>query len=354
MKKITFSLSLIIIYLFSLNAFAQRIKDITDIAGIRENQLIGYGLVVGLPGTGEQGRYTTQSFATLLQNFGITLPKDKAAKISNVAAVSVHGVIPAFAKPGQKIDITISSIGDAKSLQGGSLLQTFLKGMDNQVYAVAQGSVLVGGFSQDANARGARLLAQSQTVARITNGAIVEREIKIPFMAEDFLVFNLHKADFSTANSIANKINLTLGTKVATPVDASSIKVFAPRDVSERVAYLSKIQNFDVDVAASKAKIVVNSRSGTIVIGQDVKLYPSAITHGDMSVEIKEPQEELADNATLPLTAKRDNSFIFEGGASLSELVDSINKIGASSADIIAILESLKQAGAIDGEILII
>jgi flagellar P-ring protein precursor FlgI len=343
---------------------AQRIKDLTDVAGVRKNQLIGYGLVVGLPGTGEQSPFTEQSFRTMLTNFGITMPSNLKPKIKNVAAVAVHAELPAFAKPGQNIDVTVSSMGSAQSLRGGTLLQTILMGMDGNAYAVAQGSLVVSGL--DVNGLdGSRVLMNTPTVGRITGGAIVERAIPSPFTSGDYITFNLHKADFTTAKRLAQTINdLIAGS--ARALDAASVQVTAPRDVDDRVSFLSVLENLEFEPDTPAAKVIVNSRTGTIVIGADVRLLPAAITHGGITVTINETldvsqpnefgQGETVVTPQSVIDVRKDDSrmFVFDPGVTLDTLVRAINEIGAGPGDVLAILESLEQAGALRGELIII
>lgn len=346
-------------------AHAERIKDIADIQGVRDNQLIGYGLVVGLPGTGEKTRYTEQTFMTMLKNFGINLPDGIRPKIKNIAVVAVHADMPAFIKPGQTMDVTVSSLGEAKSLRGGSLLQTFLKGVDGEVYAVAQGSLVVSGFSAD-GMDGSKVVNNTPTVGRIPNGAIIEREVQSPFATGDYLTFNLHNADFTTAKRTAEAINNLLGPGIARALDASSIQVTAPRDVSQRVAYLSTLENIQVEQADEAAKVIVNSRTGTIVVGKDVKLLPAAITHGGLTVTIAEsPQVSqpnafaggntvVTPNSNVNVTEADRRMFMFNPGTTLDELVRAVNMVGAAPSDVLAILEALKVAGALHGQLIVI
>ena len=283
-------------------ADAQRIKDVASIQGVRSNQLVGYGLVVGLPGTGEQSPFTEQSFRTMLSNFGISLNPNTKPKIKNVAAVAVHAELPPFIKPGQSIDVTVSSVGEASSLQGGTLLQTFLKGVDGKVYAVAQGSLVVSGFGAQGG-DGSRIVVNTPTVGRIPNGAFVEQTVPSGFANGDTLTLNLHYPDFSTAKRLADTINERLGAQpdqgytIATPIDAASVRVTAPRDVGQRVGFLATVENFDFEPADAPARVVINSRTGTIVIGQDVVLLPAAITHGGLTVTIAENQQVSQPNA---------------------------------------------------------
>ncbi|UTM58868.1 flagellar basal body P-ring protein FlgI [Photobacterium sp. CCB-ST2H9] len=344
---------------------AARIKDVSEVAGVRSNQLSGYGLVVGLPGTGETTPFTDQSFNAMLQNFGIQLPPGTKPKTKNVAAVAVSATLPAFTKQGQHIDITVSSIGSAKSLRGGTLLQTFLRGLDGKIYAVAQGSLVVGGFSAE-GLDGSKLVGNNPTVGRIANGAIVEQEVPNPFSRGDHLTFNLFESDFTTAQRMADAINQFLGPDMAAPVDATSVRVRAPRDVSQRVAFLSTIENLEFNPAEGAAKIIVNSRTGTIVVGQHVKLKPVAITHGGMTVSIQENptvsqpnpfsggETVVVPDSQIQVTEEDSRMFKFNPGITLDELVRAVNQVGAAPSDLMAILQALKQAGAIEGQLIII
>ena len=356
----------ICIVLFTSIVDAARIKDIASVQGVRSNQLVGYGLVVGLPGTGEKSSaFTEQAFSTMLRNFGINVPPGETLKIKNVAPVAITAELKPFTKPGQTIDITVSAIGEAKSLRGGELLQTFLKGVDGKVYALAQGSLVVGGLGAE-GADGSKVVINTPTVGRISNGAIVEREVLSPFGQGDTITFNLHKADFTTAKKMADTINNLVGPHTASMLDATSVQVLAPRDVSQRVSYLSTLENLEFEPARSSAKIIVNSRTGTIVIGQDVKLLPTAITHGGISVTISENKTvsqpnafangntEVIDNSTIDVTQADSRMFRFDPGVNLNDLVRAVNEVGLAPGDLMAILEALKQAGALEGELIII
>ncbi|WP_297892845.1 flagellar basal body P-ring protein FlgI [Shewanella sp.] len=350
---------------FTLPSQAERIKDIANVQGVRSNQLIGYGLVVGLPGTGEKTNYTEQTFTTMLKNFGINLPENFRPKIKNVAVVAVHADMPAFIKPGQDIDVTVSSLGEAKSLRGGTLLQTFLKGVDGNVYAIAQGSLVVSGFSAD-GLDGSKVIQNTPTVGRIPNGAIVERSVASPFSSGDYLTFNLRRSDFSTAQRMADAINELLGPDMARPLDATSVQVSAPRDVSQRVSFLATLENIDVEPADESAKVIVNSRTGTIVVGQNVKLLPAAVTHGGLTVTIAEATQVsqpnalangetvVTSNSTIGVEESDRRMFMFNPGTTLDELVRAVNLVGAAPSDVLAILEALKVAGALHGELIII
>jgi len=343
---------------------AQRIKDAVDVAGVRTNQLIGYGLVVGLPGTGEQSPFTEQSFKTMLSNFGITMPANLKPKIKNVAAVAVHAELVAFKKVGQTIDITVSSMGSAQSLRGGTLLQTMLVGLDGKTYAVAQGSLVVSGLGAE-GLDGSKVIVNTPTVGRISNGATVEREVKSPFGLGDYITFNLHRIDFTTAKNLADTIN-ELIPGVARAIDAASVQVTAPRDINDRVSFLSVLENLEFEPASGSAKIIVNSRTGTIVIGSEVRLLAAAITHGGITVTINEVQEVTQPNAfaegetiatnqsAVNVTQSDARMFVFQPGVTLETLVRAINEVGAGPGDVMAILEALDQAGAIRGELIII
>ncbi|EJN6711081.1 flagellar basal body P-ring protein FlgI [Vibrio vulnificus] len=360
-----FTLLLLCFVLPMTSAYAARIKDVAQVAGVRSNQLVGYGLVSGLPGTGESTPFTEQSFAAMLQNFGIQLPAGTKPKIKNVAAVMVTAELPPFSKPGQQIDVTVSSIGSAKSLRGGTLLQTFLKGLDGQVYAVAQGNLVVSGFSAE-GADGSKIVGNNPTVGIISSGAMVEREVPTPFGRGDFITFNLLESDFTTAQRMADAVNNFLGPQMASAVDATSVRVRAPRDISQRVAFLSAIENLEFDPADGAAKIIVNSRTGTIVVGKHVRLKPAAVTHGGMTVAIKENlsvsqpngfsggETVVVPNSDISVTEEQGKMFKFEPGLTLDDLVRAVNQVGAAPSDLMAILQALKQAGAIEGQLIII
>ncbi|MDK9781191.1 flagellar basal body P-ring protein FlgI [Vibrio sp. B172a] len=363
MKRIL--LALLSVALFATTAQAARIKDVAQVAGVRSNQLVGYGLVSGLPGTGESNPFTEQSFAAMLQNFGIQMPPGTKPKIKNVAAVMVTATLPPFSKPGQQVDVTVSSIGSAKSLRGGTLLQTFLKGLDGQVYAVAQGNLVVSGFSAE-GADGSKIVGNNPTVGLISSGATVEREIPNPFGRGDYITFNLLDSDFTTAQRMADAVNNFLGPQMASAVDAASVRVRAPRDVSQRVAFLSAIENLEFDPADGAAKIIVNSRTGTIVVGKHVRLKPAAVTHGGMTVAIKENlnvsqpngfsggQTVVVPDSDIEVNEEKGKMFKFEPGLTLDDLVRAVNEVGAAPSDLMAILQALKQAGAIEGQLIII
>ncbi|GGI92837.1 flagellar basal body P-ring protein FlgI [Halopseudomonas pertucinogena] len=349
-------------------AQAERLKDIASIAGIRSNQLIGYGLVVGLDGSGDQTTqtpFTVQTFNNMLTEFGITVPPGTRIQMKNVAAVAIHAELPAFASPGQTIDITVSSIGNAKSLRGGSLLMTPLKGIDGNVYAIAQGNLVVGGFGAE-GADGSRITVNVPSVGRIPNGATVERAVANPFASGDHLVFNLNRPDFTTAKRVVDQINNTFGPDVAQAMNAGSIRVRAPLDPNQRVDYLSMVENLQIEQGNAAARVVINSRTGTIVIGQDVRVQPAAVTHGGLTVTISENyqvsqpepfsggQTVITPSSQIAIEEGDSRMFVFNPGVSLDEIVRAVNQVGAAPGDLMAILEALKQAGALNAELVVI
>jgi len=350
------------------SAYAERLKDVATIHGVRSNQLIGYGLVVGLNGSGDQTTqtpFTVQTFNNMLAQFGIKVPAGGNIQLKNVAAVSIHAELPPFAKPGQTIDITVSSIGNAKSLRGGSLLMAPLKGIDGNVYAIAQGNLVVGGFDAG-GADGSRITVNSPSAGRIPGGAMVERPVPSGFNQGNTLTLNLNRPDFTTAKNIVDQINDLLGPGVAQALDGGSISVTAPLDPSQRVDYLSILENLEVEVGQAVAKVIINSRTGTIVIGQNVRVQPAAVTHGSLTVTISEdPQvsqpEPFSDGQTVVVPnskVKADQEakpmFKFGPGTTLDEIVRAVNQVGAAPSDLMAILEALKQAGALQADLIVI
>ena len=356
----------IIATLTSGPADAARLKDISTIQGIRSNQLIGYGLVVGLAGTGEKNsKFTEQSFRSMLNNFGIKISEATSLKIKDVAPVAIHATMPPFSKVGQTIDVTVSAIGEATSLRGGTLLQTMLRGVDGNVYAIAQGSLVVGGLGAQ-GADGSKVVVNTPTVGRISNGAIIEREVPDNFANADSFVFNLNRADFTTAKNVVEAINGMYGEGSAVAEDSTSIRVSAPRNPSRRVAYLSTLENIEIEQGEDAARIVVNSRTGTIVIGSNVKLKPVAVTHGGLTVTINENptvsqpnsfsqgQTTVVPNSQVQAEEKKGKMFRFESGATLDDLVRAVNQVGLSPGDLMSVLEALDKAGAIDGKLEVI
>lgn len=366
--KITRCFIIIFALHFSIGVQAERIKDLTSVAGVRANQLVGYGLVVGLDGTGDQttqSPFTTQSFNSMLKQFGIAVPEGARMQMKNVAAVMIQAELPAFAKPGQTIDITVSSISNAKSLRGGSLLVSPLKGLDGKVYAVAQGNLIVGGFGAQ-GADGSSIKVNIPSAGRIPSGAIIERMVENNFSAGQPIVFNLNRADFTTANQLAKSINALLGPDVARPIDAVSIVVDSPQNPAQRVDFIAMLENLEVTPGEEAAKVIINSRTGTIVVGKNVRVSPVAITHGSLTVTVAESLTVSQPNAfgegktvvvpssKVQASEKINPMFKFSPGATLDDIVRAVNNVGASPSDLMAILEALKQSGALKAELVVI
>jgi flagellar P-ring protein precursor FlgI len=354
-------------------AHADRIKDITSLAGIRSNQLVGYGIVVGLAGTGDGNTgITLQSMQSLVARFGITSDVN-GFNGDNAAAVMLTAELPPFSKPGQTIDVTVSTIGGSESLKGGTLLMSPLLGADGETYAIAQGNIVVGGLGVE-GADNSSLTVNIPTVGRIPRGASVEKLVQTAFLDTDFVILNLHQGDFSTAFNISETINETFGEGMATPLDKNSIRVRAPSDPNQKVGFVSMLENLEVEKASPPAKIIINSRTGTIVISGDVKVMPAAVAHGSLSVTVKEDMNvDQADalavgagananagaavqNPDTEILVEEDiaKAFLFGQGVSLSDLVDSINAVGATPSDLVAILEALREAGALNAELIVI
>jgi flagellar P-ring protein precursor FlgI len=350
-------------------ARAERIKDIATVAGVRTNQLVGYGLIVGLDGTGDQtsqAPFTIQSITNMLAKFGITIPANANPQLKNVAAVTVTAELPAFAKSGQKIDVTVASIGNASSLRGGDLLMTPLRGVDGQVYAFAQGSVLVSGFGI-AGKDGSRISVNVPSSGRIPSGANVEREVPIKFSSDAHLVLNLNTPDFTTAARLAAGINAKLGAGTADAMDAVSVRVSAPADADQRIAYLATLEALEIEPGDAPARVIINSRTGTVVISAHVKVMAAAVAHGSLSVTITERSDVSQPNSftngasatvtpksTIDVQQADQRLFLFQAGVNLDEIVRAVNQVGAAPGDLVAILEALKQAGALRAELIVI
>lgn len=362
-------MALLLCALLPALAMAERVKDLASVEGVRPNQLVGYGLVVGLNGTGDQTNqtpFTVQSFLNMLNQFGIALPQGIKLQLKNIAAVTVHAEMPAFSKPGQALDVTVSSIGNAKSLRGGSLVMTPLKGIDGKVYAIAQGNLVVGGFGAEGN-DGSRVTVNVPSVGRIPSGALVEREVPNAFDNGKHVVLNLHRADFTTAKRLAESINTLLGPDVARPMDAVSVAVQAPIDPAQKVNYLSLLENIEVEPGEEPARVVINSRTGTIVVGQHVRVSPVAVTHGSLTVTVSEAltvsqpnafsgeaQTVVVPQSNVGVEEDINPMFKFDAGTSLDDIVRAVNQVGAAPGDLMAILEALKQSGALKAELIVI
>ena len=366
----------ILLFIFFLsNAQADRLKDLTSIAGVRSNQLVGYGLVVGLPGTGDgNSPLTLQSMQAMISQFGVTTNSATSLNGKNSAAVIVTAELPPFAKPGQRLDATISTLGQSKSLRGGTLLMTPLMGADGQTYAVAQGNLLVGGLGVAGN-DGSSLIVNVPTVGRIPGGATVEQLIETDFLSNDNLILNLHQGDFSITNQVAEAVNDVFGNGVAIALDSRSVKVRAPVDPAQKVSFISMLENIEIEPERQSAKVVVNARTGTIVIGGDVRVTPAAVTHGSLTVRVDENNIVTQENnlavadgvaATTPGPATNTpdsniqidqqpaRAFLFDPGVELSTIVEAVNAVGTSPADLVAILEALREAGSLRAELVVI
>ena len=383
--------SVLMVFMISVPAVSQadRIKDLTTLAGARSNQLVGYGLVVGLAGTGDRDKisFTAQSLKATLERLGVdvdgpisnydlfsqgvaNLAYDKT-KLDNVASVIVTATLPPFAKPGQQIDVNVATAGLASSLMGGSLILTELRGSDGEIYALAQGQLTVSGV--DVNAAGTSIKIGVPTSGRIPGGAIVEREVVTPFQTSDYLVFNTQQTDFTTVAAITDAINENFGAGTAMAMDGRSIAVAAPENMSARVSFLSMIENLDVVPGEPRAKVVVNSRTGTVVISRGVRVTAAAVTQGSLSVtisatnEVVQPNTQVAAgqagvggaptgvaNAEIEVAEEIRPMFLFQPGIDLREIVDAVNGVGASPSSLIAILEALKSAGSLRAELVVI
>ena len=347
---------------------AERVKDLASVSGVRTNQLVGYGLVVGLDGTGDQtsqAPFTIQSIKNMLAQFGVTVPPESNPQIKNVAAVTVHAELPPFSKPGQTIDVSVSSIGNAGSLRGGTLLLAPLRGADGEVYAMAQGSLIVSGFGVSGR-DGSRIAVNVPSGGRIPGGATVEREVRSSFATAPAVTLNLNSPDFTTATRLAEGINRVLGAGTAAAIDAVSVQVLAPADPSQRIAYVSTLEQLEIQPGEAPARVIINSRTGTVVIGSNVRVLPAAVSHGSLSVTITERTDVSQPNAfgagqtvevprsEIEIDQPKARMFKFEAGVNLDAIVDAVNRVGAAPGDLVAILEALKQAGALRAELIVI
>ena len=349
-------------------ARAERVKDLASVAGVRGNQLVGYGLVVGLDGTGDQtsqAPFTIQSIKNMLAGFGVTIPPNANPQLKNVAAVTVTADLPAFSKAGQTIDVTVSSIGNAASLRGGTLLMTPLHGVDGELYGMAQGSLVVSGFGVQGK-DGSKISINVPSSGRVPNGATVEREVPNSFTANPYIVLNLNTPDFTTASRLATGINKLLGDDTAQAVDAVSVRVQAPQDANQRTAYLSTLEAIDIEPGDAPARVIVNSRTGTVVISAQVRVTPAAVAHGSLSVTITERQDvsqpgplsagttQVTPRSEISVNQGEARMFVFNAGVNLDEIVRAVNQVGAAPGDLVAILEALKQAGALRAQLVVI
>ncbi len=380
------SLLCIFALIFTQEAAADRIKDLTSVAGVRSNQLIGYGLVVGLGGTGDRDKisFTAQSLKTTLDRLGVdvdgpisnydlyqrgvaSLAYDKT-KLDNVASVIVTATLPPFAKPGQVIDVNVAAIGLASSLRGGNLILTELRGADGEIYGLAQGSLTVSGL--EVSAAGSEITVGVPTAGRIPGGAIIEREVETAFGDDEYLVLYCNQNDFTTATAISDVINEQFGVGTATAVDGTSIAVMAPETLGARVSFLSLVENLEVIPGEPKARVVVNSRTGTVVINRTVRVTAAAVTHGQLSVtvsatnEVSQPPAGLLgggegetvpiENAEITVAEEARPMFVFQPGVNLRDIVDAVNQVGATPSSLIAILDALKSSGSLRAELIVL
>jgi len=349
-------------------AQAMRLKEVASVQGVRTNQLTGYGLVVGLDGTGDQTTqtpFTTQSLNALLEQMGVTVPAGTAMQPKNVAAVLVTAQLPPFAQPGQQIDVVVSSLGNAKSLRGGTLIATPLKGADGQIYALAQGNLIVGGAG--VSAAGSKVQINHLSAGRVPDGATVERTVATPLNQGDSLQLDLNSNDFNTAREVERAINRKMGAGTAQAIDGRVVRVRMPGSVDARVSFMADIENLPIDVEAPAAKIVINARTGSVVVNQNVSLNACAVAHGSLSVTISSTPvisqpSALSSGGTTVAKDKADITIRQEPGAliqlpastKLADVVKALNAMGATPQDLLAILQAMKTAGALNAEIEVI
>ncbi len=349
-------------------AHAERIRDLASIQGVRPNQLIGYGLVVGLDGSGDQTTqtpFTVQSITTMLSQMGITLPPGTSLQLKNVAAVMVTALLPPFARPGQPLDVTVSSMGNAKSLRGGTLLLTPMKGADGQVYAMAQGNVVISGAG--AAQGGSSVQVNHLSAGRVPGGATVERAVASSVALGDTVRLELNSTDFDTARRIAQAINLNVAPGSASALDGRVIEVRAPANANDRVSFLAQLENLSIDVGTGIAKVIINARSGSVVMNQAVAIEPCAVAHGNLSVSIQSTpvisqpgalasggQTVVSEKTDIQIRAEGGNLIMLDRGAKLADVVKALNSLGATPQDLLAILQAMKASGALRAELEII
>ncbi len=361
-----FLLAILAAFLMIAPASAERVKDLGRFQGIRSNQLTGYGIVVGLPGTGDDNlEYTVQSVKAIASRMGLQLPPGANPGMKNAAVVLITAELPPFAKPGQRLDVTVASMGKAKSLRGGALIMTPLLGADGQIYAMAQGNLAVGGLGAE-GADGSKIVVNIPSTGRIPEGATVERMVDTGFATAPTLTFNLAQADFTTAQNVAGAINRRFGAGTATAIDAVSVALRAAPGADTRALLMSEVENIPVESAETAARVIVNARTGTVVINSAVRVAPSAVTHGKLTVKIDENQRvsqpaplsqgQTAVEQKSGVTVEQEVKpmFVLAPGPKLADVVKAINAIGASPADLVAILEALKEAGALKAELVVL
>ncbi|WP_428420081.1 flagellar basal body P-ring protein FlgI [Methylibium sp.] len=350
-----------------LEARAARLKEVAAVQGVRSNQLVGYGLVVGLDGTGDQTTqtpFTTQSLSAMLQQMGVTVPPGTSVQLRNVAAVMVTASLPPFAQPGQPIDINVSSMGNAKSLRGGTLVATPLRGADGQVYALAQGNLIIGGAG--ASAGGSKVQVNTLNAGRVPGGATVERGVPTPLAQGDSIQLDLNASDYSTAREVARVVNAKMGAGTAQALDGRTVRVLMPADANARVAFLADIENLNIDLVSPAARVVVNARTGSVVVNQAVTLNPCAVAHGNLSVTISSQpvisqpgplssgQTVVAERADIAIKQEAGSLIQLPAGTQLTDVVKALNSLGATPQELLAILQAIKAAGALNAELEVI
>ena len=348
-------------------AQAARLKEVATVQGVRTNQLVGYGLVVGLDGTGDQttsAPFTTQSLNALLQQMGVTVPAGTNMQLKNIAAVMVTAQLPAFAQPGQALDVNVSSLANAKSLRGGTLIATPLKGADGQIYALAQGNLIVGGAG--ASAAGSKVQINHLSAGRVPHGATVERSVPTPLAQGEYVQLDVASADFATARDVARAINTAKGEGTATALDGRVVRVRAPQDINARVAFLADVENLSLELARPAARIVLNARTGSVVMNDAVTLAPCAVAHGSLSVTISttpmvsqpnvlaQGQTVQAEKADIAISQQAGALVQMPAGTKLADVVKALNALGATPQDLLAILQAMKSAGALNADIEVI
>jgi flagellar P-ring protein precursor FlgI len=357
---------LLILLLLAAPAHAERVKDIARFAGVRANQLTGYGIVVGLTGTGDQNlEFTVQSLKSATARLGVLLPPGINPQLRNAAAVMVTAELPAFSKPGQRLDVTVAALGQAKSLRGGTLLMTAMQGVDGEIYALAQGSLAVGGFGAEGR-DGSRIVVGTPASGRVPAGGIVERAVISPFASAGPLLLDLNEPDFSAARSVADAINASVGGQAAAAEDGIRIRINAPDDPARRIALAARIEALDVALAPPPARVIVNARTGTVVISGEVRILAAAVAHGNLTVRVTENQQAsqpgpfgrgqtvVTQQSTVDAAEAQTRMNLFAPGARLGDIVDAVNALGAAPGDLVAILEALKAAGALRAELVVI
>ncbi|GGE02191.1 flagellar P-ring protein [Polymorphobacter glacialis] len=358
--------ALLALLLLAAPAQAERIKDIARFSGVRANALTGYGIVVGLSGTGDQNlEFTIQSLKSATARLGVTIPAGVVPQLKNAAAVMITAELPPFAKPGQRIDVTVSALGQAKSLRGGTLLLAAMQGADGELYALAQGNLAVGGFGAEGR-DGSRIVVGTPSSGRIPGGASVERAVPSPFAGSADLTLDLTDQDFSAARSVADAINTAIPGTPASAIDAATITIRAPTDTAQRIALAARIESLEVELSPPAARVIVNARTGTVVIGGEVRILPTAIAHGNLTVRVTENQQAsqpgafgrgqtvVTEQSRVEASEAPARMAMFAPGARLGDIVNAVNALGAAPGDLVAILEALKAAGALRAELIVI